>query len=48
MPSSTLIRWGGLAAVVAEALFTTVNLINLFALVVGRDPTAIVIRVSSL
>ena len=44
MPSSTLIRWGGLAAVVAGILFIIVSLINLFALIAGRDPSAILIR----
>ena len=42
MPSSTLIRWGGLAAVVAGALFLIVNLINLFVLLAGRDPSTVV------
>ena len=45
MPSSTLIRWGGLAAVVAGILFIIVSLINLFALIAGQDPTAILVRV---
>jgi hypothetical protein len=45
MPYSTLIRWGGLAAVVAGILFIIVSLINLFALIAGQDPTAILVRV---
>jgi hypothetical protein len=44
MPTSTLIRWGGLAAVVAGVLFIVVNLINLFALIAGREPSAILVR----
>ena len=44
MPSSTLIRWGGLAAVVAGVLFIIVSLINLAALIVGRDPSAVLVR----
>src|SRR5919202_7122188 len=44
MPSSTLIRWGGIAAVVAGVLFIIVHLINLFALIAGRDPAAILAR----
>jgi hypothetical protein len=44
MPSSTLIRWGGLAAVVGGVLFIIVSLINLFALIAGRDPSAILLR----
>src|ERR671932_692102 len=42
MPSSTLIRWGGLAAVVAGLLFLVDSLINLFVLLAGRDPSAVV------
>ena len=44
MPFSTLIRWGGLAAVVAGVLFIIVSLVNLFALIAGRDPSAILLR----
>jgi hypothetical protein len=44
MPTSTLIRWGGLAAVVAGALFLIDSLINLFVLIAGRDPSAVVAR----
>ncbi|MBV9454798.1 MAG: hypothetical protein JOZ19_11875 [Rubrobacter sp.] len=46
MPSSTLIRWGGLAAVVAGVLSIIVSLINLFALIAGQDPTAILVRIT--
>jgi hypothetical protein len=46
MPTSTLIRWGGLAAVVAGVLLIVVSLINLAALIIGRDPSAILIRVT--
>src|ERR687885_1813443 len=42
MPSSTLIRWGGLAAVVAGLLFLVDSLINLFVLLAGRDPSTVV------
>jgi hypothetical protein len=44
MPSSTLIRWSGLAAVVAGILFIIVSLINLYALIAVQDPSAILIR----
>ena len=44
MPSSTLIRWGGLAAVVAGVLFIIVGLINLYALIAERDPAALLAR----
>ena len=44
MPFSTLIRWGGLAAVVAGVLFIIVSLVNLFALIAGRDPSAVLVR----
>lgn len=45
MPSSTLIRWGGLAAVVAAVLFIIASLISLFALIAGQDPTAVLVRI---
>ena len=44
MTSSNLIRWGGLAAVVAGVLFVIINVITLLVLGFGQDPFELLIR----
>ena len=44
MQSSNLIRWGGLAAVIAAALFIIVNLITLLVLVFGQESFELLVR----
>src|ERR687886_283239 len=42
--SSNLIRWGGLAAVIAGALFIIINLITLLVLVFGQESFELLVR----
>jgi hypothetical protein len=44
MTSSNLIRWGGLAAVIAGALFVVINVITLLVLGFGQEPFELLIR----
>jgi hypothetical protein len=44
MTSSNLIRWGGLAAVIAGALFIIINVITLLVLGFGQEPFELLIR----
>jgi hypothetical protein len=44
MKSSDLIRWSGLAAVIAAALFIVIQLITLTILLFGQEPLVLLVR----
>jgi hypothetical protein len=48
MSSLTLIRWGGLAAVVAGLLFIIVTLINLLNLIIEQGPSVLLVSTTQL